>query len=79
MALVLHPDIGVVILGSGVLRKVHWSLQGRGKRGGVRTIYYWAESKDQILLFLIYAKGEQDDLTHEQLKVLREIVGEEYS
>jgi hypothetical protein len=78
MALVLHPDMGVVISGSGGLRKVRWSLAGRGKRGGVRTIYYWAVSKEQILLLLIYAKNEQDDLSSEQLKVLRRIVEEEY-
>jgi hypothetical protein len=39
MALVLHPDMGAVIPGSGELRKARWSLAGRGKRGGVRTIY----------------------------------------
>jgi hypothetical protein len=49
-----------------------------GKRGGVRTIYYWAVSNDQILMLLMYAKNEQDNLTPEQLKVLRRIVKEEY-
>lgn len=78
MALVLHPDLGVVIPGSGGLRKVRWSLQGRGKRGGVRTIYYWAVSKDQIMMLLMYAKNEQDDLTPDQLKMLRKILEEEY-
>ena len=42
MALVLHPEIGAVIPGSGGLRKVRWSIGGRGKRGGVRVIYYFA-------------------------------------
>jgi hypothetical protein len=78
LALVLHPDMGVIIPASGGLRKVRWSLQGRGKRGGVRTIYYWAVLKEQILMLIIYAKNEQDDLSHEQLKVLRRIVEEEY-
>ncbi len=78
MTLILHPDLGAVIPGSGGLRKVRWSLQGRGKRGGVRIIYYWAVSKDQILMLLMYAKNEQDNLTSEQLKVLRRIVEEEY-
>jgi hypothetical protein len=78
MTLILHPDLGVVIPGSGGLRKVRWSLQGRGKRGGVRTIYYWAVSKAQILMLLMYAKNEQDNLTPEQLKFLRRIVEEEY-
>jgi hypothetical protein len=77
-ALLLHPDRGAIIPGSGGLRKVRWAMEGRGKRGGVRTIYYWAVSNDQILMLLMYAKNEQDNLTPEQLKVLRRIVKEEY-
>ena len=79
MALVLHPDLGAVIPGSGGLRKVRWSIRGRGKRGGVRAIYYWAVVHDKILMLFIYAKNEQEDLTPEQLKVLKRIVEEEYT
>lgn len=78
MALMIRPDLGTVIPGSGGLRKVRWSLSGRGKRGGVRTIYYWAVASDQILMLLMYAKNDRDDLTPTQLKVLRKIVEEEY-
>jgi hypothetical protein len=78
LALVIHPELGVIIPGSGGLRKMRWSLAGRGKRGGVRTIYYWAVKKDQILMLLIYAKNEQDNLSSDQLKVLRRIIEEEY-
>jgi len=63
MALVLHPDMGSVIQGSGGLRKTRWSLAGHGKRGGVRIIYYWAVVPDKILMLFIYAKNERDDLT----------------
>ena len=41
-------------------------------------IYYWYVAGSQILMLLIYAKSEQDDLTPQQLKVLRKIVEEEY-
>lgn len=78
LALILQPDMGAIIPGSGGLRKVRWSLAGRGKRSGVRIIYYWAVANDQILLLLMYEKNEQDNLTHEQLKVLRRIIEEEY-
>ena len=78
MALVLHPDMGSVIPGSGGLRKARWSIAGRGKRGGVRVIYYWAVVHDKILMLFMYAKNEQDDLSLEQIKVLRRIVEEEY-
>jgi mRNA-degrading endonuclease RelE of RelBE toxin-antitoxin system len=78
MVLVLQPDLGAIIPASGGLRKVRWSIGGRGKRGGVRVIYYWAVVHDRILMLFMYGKNEQDDLTPEQLKVLRRIIEEEY-
>lgn len=79
LALILHPDSGAIIPGGGGLRKIRWSMQGRGKRGGVRVIYYWIDAQNKILMLFMYAKNEQEDLTPEQLKVLRKIVEEEYS
>ena len=76
--LILHPESGSVIQGSGGLRKVRWSSAGHGKRGGVRVIYYRAFSNEQILMLWMYAKSDQNDLTPKQLKVLREIIKEEY-
>ncbi|RME49182.1 MAG: hypothetical protein D6796_05280 [Caldilineae bacterium] len=78
MALAQRPDMGAIIVGSGGLRKVRWSVQGRGKRGGVRVIYYWAVKQNRLLMLLIYAKADQDDLSHEQLQILKKIVEEEY-
>jgi hypothetical protein len=54
------------------------SMSGRGKRGGVRAIYYWVVAEDQILKLFMYPKNEKDDLTTQQLKVLREIVEKEF-
>ncbi len=76
--LILRPDLGDLIPGSGGLRKVRWGATGRGKRGGVRVIYYWAIRQDRILMLFLYAKNEQDDLTPDQLKLLRKIIEEEY-
>ena len=78
MALVHHPDMGAIIPGSGGLRKARWSVEGRGKRSGVRVIYYWAIVHGKILMLYMYAKNEQGDLTPDQLKVLRRIIEEEY-
>ena len=78
MALYIHPEAGAIIPHSGGLRKIRWSITGRGKRGGVRAIYYWVVAKDQILMLFLYPKNEQDDLTPQQLKVLREIVEKEF-
>ena len=60
------------------MRKVRWAATGRGKRGGVRVIYYWAVDREIILMLLIYGKNEQDDLTAEQLRVLKGLVEEEF-
>ena len=78
MALVIRPDSGALIPGSGGLRKLRWAASGRGKRGGARLIYYWAVPQDQIILLFIYPKNVQDDLTPDQLRALRKIVEAQY-
>ena len=77
--LVNRPDVGKIIPGSGGLRKLRWSAGGHGKRGGIRSIYYWFVSQDIILLLYAYPKSDQDDLTPEQLKQLKKIVEREYT
>jgi len=76
-ALVLNPESGKIIQGSGGIRKMRWSGSGRGKRGGSRVIYYWFKEQDNLLMLLIYAKKEKDDLTKVQLRVLKSIVESE--
>ena len=46
LSLCLRPELGPMIRGSGGLRKVRWRLGGRGKRGGIRVIYYWDEASE---------------------------------
>lgn len=58
----------------GGLRKMRWALAGRGKSGGARLIYHWFVAQSVIYLRLIYSKNEQEDLTPEQLKLLRKTV-----
>jgi len=77
--LVNRPDVGKIIPGSGGLRKLRWSAKGHGKRGGIRSIYYWFVSQDTILLLYAYPKSKRDDLTPEQLKQLRKLVEKEYT
>jgi mRNA-degrading endonuclease RelE of RelBE toxin-antitoxin system len=78
LRLVAEPDAGELIRGTGGLRKIRWEAAGRGRRGGVRVIYYWAQRLDVILLLLIYSKSQQDDLTPEQKVVLKRLIQEEY-
>jgi hypothetical protein len=77
-ALANRPNMGAVIQHSGGLRKVRWAVAGKGKRSGVRIIYYRATSQQQLLMLFIYAKSERDDLSPAQLKILRTIVEENY-
>ena len=72
--LVAAPNAGDLIPGSGGLRKIRWAIQGRGKRGGARIIYYHLISRDQFYMLLIYGKNEQDDLSPEQLRMLKKAV-----
>jgi len=78
LALLLRPEQGPLIPGSGGLRKLRWGAKGRGKRGGLRLIYYWALQEQAFYMLYVYAKNEQSDLTPAQVKVLRRIVREEF-
>lgn len=62
----------MVIPGSGGLRKLRWSLRGSGKRGGVRVIYFNRLNRGEIWLLAIYAKGDQETITSDQLRGLRD-------
>ena len=72
------PEAGDIIPGSGGLRKIRWRTQGKGKRGGIRVIYYWYSPEEQIYMLLAYAKNEQTDLTPAQLKLIKQLVDEEF-
>ena len=74
--LVAMPNAGDVIAGTGGLRKIRWTVAGRGKRGGTRVIYYHVVAQAQIRMILIYRKGIKDDLTPKEKTVLRKINAE---
>ncbi len=74
--LIEFPEAGVVIPGSGGIRKIRQSAKGKGTRGGARVIYYLAVSREQIFMLDIYAKNEKADLTVTQLRELKKLVEE---
>ena len=78
IALARKPDAGNVIRNSNGLRKIRWSAQGRGKRGGIRVIYYKIQA-DEICMLFAYPKNKQEDLTTDQLRVLCTLVSEQLS
>ncbi len=70
------PEAGDVIKGGGGIRKIRFGIQGRGKSGGVRTIYFWKKAADQIFMLLIYSKSKKDTLTDTETEILRGYVKE---
>jgi hypothetical protein len=70
--LLANPYTGDVIKGTGGLRKVRFRNKGRGKgkRGGLRVIYYWWLDGSQFWLFTLYNKGEVTDLTEKECEAL---------
>lgn len=77
--LMRYPEAGDVIANTGGLRKVRFADVGRGKgkRGGLRIIYYWWQRGEQFWLFTVYDKDETDDLSYDQRKLLRQLLERE--
>lgn len=61
-----NPVEGDEIPGTGGLRKLRWGGKGKGKRGGLRVIYYFYNESAPIFLLTVFGKGVQEDLTQEQ-------------
>ena len=78
IALVLRPEQGPVISGSGGLRKIRWGAKGSGKRGGFRIIYFWDKPSATCYMLFLYKKSDQGDLTAAQVRVLARLVREEF-
>ncbi len=68
------PDAGDLIRGGAGLRKLRWSAQGRGKRGGARVIYYWHVPTEHIYLIYGYAKSRREELTQQQVRTLAKLM-----
>ena len=73
-ALSQNPELGDVIPGSGGIRKVRWGTRGRGKRGGVRVIYFVRNEAGVIWMLTIYAKNVAESIpVHLLRRIRREI------
>ena len=58
-----NPQAGDVIPGADGARKVRWAVQGKGKRGGARVIYFNLSENELVLLVAVYAKSEQSNVS----------------
>lgn len=72
-SLMRNPEAGDLIEGTGGLRKLRHAdaRRGKGKRGGLRVIYYWWDGRNQFWLFTLYDKDEMDDLNPKQKAALK--------
>ena len=76
--IVESPSVGDIIKGSGGIRKLRFKGSGRGKRGGTRIIYYWATSEEKVFMLYAYLKEDADNLTKDQLVILKRLVISEF-
>jgi len=71
--LIANPEAGAIIPGSGGVRKLRWGLAGRGKRGGIRVIYFLRTRQGQIWMLTLYPKNVAENIP---ARVLKQIKGE---
>lgn len=69
-----NPAAGDLIPGGGGARKIRWGGSGRGKRGGVRVIYYWVREDREIYLIMAFAKNQKHDLSRREVAALAEVI-----
>lgn len=72
--LLLDPEAGSIIVGTGGCRKVRWARQGTGKSSGIRAIYYYYNPAGRLYMLLVYPKSEKDSLTAAEKNQLKAVV-----
>jgi hypothetical protein len=71
--LAYNPTAGDLIPGTGGVRKIRWGLEGRGKRGGARVIYFFHDLEMPLYLLDAYAKNDRTNLTKAECNELRQV------
>ena len=71
--LAYHPTAGDLIPGTGGVRKLRWGLEGRGKRGGARVVYFYHDPDVPIFALTAYAKNERADLSQQDRNDFRKL------
>lgn len=70
----MNPAAGVVIPGTGGVRKLRWGLQGRGKRGGARIVYFYHNLDLPLFVLSVFVKNQRTDLSQDEKNRLRRVV-----
>lgn len=68
-----NPMAGDLVQGTGGIRKVRWALDGRGKRGGARVIYFYHDADMPLFALTAYAKNERADLSQQDKNDFRQL------
>ncbi len=71
--LAYNPAAGDLIPGTGGVRKLRWELEGRGKRGGARVIYFHHDASMPLFALTAYAKNERSDLSQQDRNEFRQL------
>jgi hypothetical protein len=69
-----HPKAGVLIEGSGGVRKLRWARSSSGKSGGTRVIYYYHSEIMPLYLLTMFAKNEKDNISKDEKAILAKLV-----
>jgi len=72
--LALNPQAGVLLKGTGGIRKMRWGREGRGKSGGVRIIHFYHDKNIPLYVLTVFGKGEKDNLSNSERNELAKLV-----
>ena len=67
-----QPEAGVVVPGAGGVRKLRWGSESRGKRGGLRVIYYLRSARGEIWMLTVYGKNVRENISAHSLRQMKE-------
>ena len=69
-----NPEVGVIMQGTGGIRKLRWALPSTGKSGGIRILYIDYIVQETIVVFDLFTKNEKDNLSDSERAALKSIV-----
>jgi hypothetical protein len=69
----LHPKSGVILKGTGGIRKLRWASKGRGKSGGLRVIYFYYNPDLPLFLLTLFSKGEKANINNSERNELAKL------
>ena len=72
--LIINPETGSVIQGTGGVRKIRWALRNTGKSGGIRVLYIDFIVYEKIYLLMTYPKNQKDNISDKGKKIIKQLV-----